>query len=238
MAALRWTLEKLLDAVRGTLIVSCQAPVGHPLRDTPAITRLARAAQIGGATAIRCGGYGGLADIAAVADAVDVPVIGLTKEGDTGVYITPTVGSALAVAEAGAVVVAFDATGRPRPDGSRMEQIVSALHDIDVLAMADIATLEHGIAAAEAGVDIISTTLSGYTPDSPAQLGPDVELVSELRATLPDAVITAEGRYRTPSEAGSAIRAGADAVIVGTAITDPLWITQQFAAEVGGQARR
>ena len=84
--------------VTGTLIVSAQAPDGHPLRDTHTIAHLAAAAVAGGATAIRCGGYGGLEDIRAVAEKVNVPVIGLTKEGATGVYITPTVASARAVA--------------------------------------------------------------------------------------------------------------------------------------------
>lgn len=227
-----WTAETFAAAIRGTLIVSCQAPQGHPLRDTATIVRLARAAAAGGATAIRCGGYGGLVDVAAVVSEVDLPVIGLTKEGTQGVYITPTVDSAVAVARAGAVVVALDATDRPRPDGSTVAQAVAAVHAAGALAMADVSTLAEGIAAAEAKADLISTTLSGYTPASPVRPGPDLELVADLRAALSTAVITAEGRYRTPGEAAAAIRAGADAVIVGTAITDPAWITARFADEV------
>jgi N-acylglucosamine-6-phosphate 2-epimerase len=224
-----WTAESFADAIRGTVVVSCQAPDGHPLRDTATIVRLALAARAGGATAIRCGGYGGLADVRAVSAEVDLPVIGLTKEGTDGVYITPTVASAVAVALAGAAVVALDATDRPRPDGSSIAEQIAAVHHAGALAMADVSTTVEGIAAARDGADLISTTLSGYTPASPAQPGPDLALVAGLRAALPGAVITAEGRYRSPDEAAAAIRAGADAVIVGTAITDPAWITARFA---------
>lgn len=229
-------LDAFLEQVRGALVVSCQAPDGHPLRDTATIVRLARAAVLGGASAIRCGGYGGIADVAAVCAAVPVPVIGLTKEGDTGVYITPSVGSAVAVARSGAVVVAIDATDRPRPDGSTFAEAAAGVHEAGALVMADVSTLQEGIAAHAAGADLISTTLSGYTPGSPHLDGPDLELVRALRGALPDAAVTAEGRVRTPAEAAAARLAGADAVIVGTAITDPAWITAQFLASVAAVA--
>ena len=227
------TLQQFRNQVEGTLIVSAQAPTGHPLRDTQTIAHLAAAAEAGGATAIRCGGYGGLADIAAVVEAVSVPVIGLTKEGDTGVYITPTVESARAVAQAGATVVAVDATLRPRPDGSTFADAVAAVHEEGALIMADIATVEEAIAAHEAGADIISTTLAGYTEHRAKTPGPDLELVTDIRKALgKEPLLTAEGRYHTPELAAEALRLGADAVIIGTAITDVAFVTQQFATAV------
>jgi N-acylglucosamine-6-phosphate 2-epimerase len=229
---MRLDRDAFLDRIRGTLIVSCQAPDGHPLRDTATIVRVARAAVLGGASAIRCGGYGGIADVRAVSAAVAVPVIGLTKEGADGVYITPSVASAVAVAEAGAAVVAIDATHRPRPDGSSFADAAAAVHGIGALVMADVSTVAEGIAAQVAGADLISTTLSGYTAASPPPDGPDLDLVRALCAALPGVPITAEGRYRTPEEAAAAGRAGAEAVIVGTAITDPAWITARFRAAV------
>ena len=190
----------------------------------------------GGATAIRCGGYGGLADIKAVAKAVTAPVIGLTKEGDTGVYITPTVASARAVAEAGADVVAVDATLRPRQDNSTFADQVQAVHAAGKLIMADIATCEEAVAAHEAGADIISTTLAGYTEHRPKTNGPDLELVTEIRQALGDEVLlTAEGRYHTPEQAAEALRLGANAVIIGTAITDVSFVTAKFADAVAGE---
>ncbi|GAA1803818.1 putative N-acetylmannosamine-6-phosphate 2-epimerase [Actinomadura chokoriensis] len=226
------TPESFAAAVAGRLIVSCQAGEGHPLRDTAALVRMARAAVGGGAAAIRCGGVGGVPDVAAVAAAVDVPVIGLTKDGTGGVFITPTLEAARAVAAAGAQVVAADATFRPRPDGRPLTASIEAVHDAGALFMADVSALDEGIAASEAGADAIATTLAGYTGPGPAPDGPDVELVRALRHALPDALIVAEGRYHSPAAAASAIEAGATCVVVGTAITDPQWITSRFAAAV------
>jgi N-acylglucosamine-6-phosphate 2-epimerase len=247
-------LDDFLTRIRGRLIVSCQAPTGHALRESSTIARMARAAQDGGAAAVRCGGVGGLPDVAAVAAAVTVPVIGLTKEGTEGVYITPTVASALDVLHAGADVVAADGTDRPRPDGSALADLVAAVHEAGGLLMADVSTLREGIAAYAAGADLVATTLSGYTPYSTpatannantdgakaaahaATAGPDLALLAALRRALPDAPLVAEGRYHSPASAAAAIAAGATSVVVGTAITDPAWITRSFAAAVQGPA--
>lgn len=226
------TIDELLRLVEGRLIVSCQAGDGHPLRDTGTQVRMALAAQSGGAVAIRCGGYGGLADIEAIAAAVEVPVIGLTKVGTAGVFITPTVDQALAVLAAGARVVAADATDRPRPDGRPFRATIEAVHAAGGLVMADVSTLAEGVRAAADGADLVGTTLSGYTPASPPGPEPDLRLVADLRAELPQAVIVAEGRYASPELAAAAIAAGATSVVVGTAVTDPAWITSRFASAV------
>lgn len=222
-------VRRVIDVIRGGLIVSCQAPDGHPMRDTATIVRMALAGAMGGAVAIRCGGYGGVADVQAVARAVDLPVIGLTKAGIHGVYITSSVAAVIAVARAGAHIVAFDATGRPRPDGSAVPDAVAAAHAEGVLAMADVATVDDARAAYGAGADLISTTLAGYTTPGPTPEGPDVTLIGEIRAALPGAFLIAEGRYHSPDDVTAALRQGADAVVVGTAITDPVWITRRFA---------
>ncbi len=226
---------ELARAIAGRLVVSCQAGPG-PLRDTATMVRFARAAVAGGAAAIRCGGYGGVADVAAIVAAIEVPVIGLTKSDDPDVYITPTVAAAVAVAAAGAAVVASDATGRPRPDGSTWADIVAAVHGHGALVMADVSTLAEAVAAHEAGADVIATTLSGYTPASPPADGPDLGLVAAIRSAVPSAVIVAEGRIHTPGLAAEALRTGATSVVVGTAITDPAWITARFAGAVAAAA--
>lgn len=161
--------SRVADLLSARLIVSCQAPPGDPLRDTGTLVRLARAAAAGGAAGIRANEP---EVIAAISAAVDLPLIGLWKDGDTGVYITPTVRHALAVAEAGAHVVAADATARPRPDGGTFADIVAAVHAAGALVMADVATFDEGVAAAAAGADFVSTTLSGYVPGSPARTVP------------------------------------------------------------------
>ncbi|WP_328753985.1 putative N-acetylmannosamine-6-phosphate 2-epimerase [Streptomyces sp. NBC_00269] len=216
--------SRVADLLNARLIVSCQAPPGDPLRDTGTLVRLARAAAAGGAAGIRANEP---EVIAAISAAVDLPLIGLWKDGDTGVYITPTVRHALAVAEAGAHVVAADATARPRPDGGTFAGIVAAVHAAGALVMADVATFDEGVAAAAAGADFVSTTLSGYVPGSPRQVGPDLDLVCALSATLAVPVV-AEGRISTPEEAALALARGAHSVVVGTAITAPTALTSRF----------
>lgn len=224
------TLQQLLEHINRRLIVSCQAGDGHALRDRNTMVRMARAAVDGGAAAIRCGGVGGAGDVAAVVPAVPVPIIGLTKDGPNGVYITPTVQAALSVVESGADVVAVDATDRPRPDGAVLADTVRAVHDAGRLVMADVSTLPEGIAAAEDGADLIATTLAGNIAPQPQPAAPDLALVTHLRKALPGTPIVAEGRYHQPHEVTAAVSAGATAVVVGTAITDPTWITNRFAA--------
>ncbi|MFF1921827.1 N-acetylmannosamine-6-phosphate 2-epimerase [Streptomyces sp. NPDC058221] len=212
-------------ALEGGLIVSCQAAPGSPLHGPVHMTAMAHAAELGGAVAIRANGT---ADVRAIASSTALPLIGLWKDGDDGVYITPTVGHAVAVAEAGADIVAVDGTARPRPDGETLGDIIVALHARGVLVMADVSTFEEGIAASEAGSDLVSTTLSGYTPDSPPGPEPDFGLITALSSRLSVPVI-AEGRLRTPDDVSAAFRAGAFSVVVGTAITAPTWITRRFA---------
>ena len=101
-----------LEALRGQLIVSCQAYPGEPMRDPRTTAQIAASAVIGGAAAIR---VQGLADVQFTRAAVEVPVIGLWKDGHAGVFITPTLGHALAVANAGAHVVAIDGTAMTHP---------------------------------------------------------------------------------------------------------------------------
>lgn len=222
---------EFIEKVRGRLIVSCQALEYEPLHGSHIMARMAVAAREGGAVAIRANSPD---DIRAIRAAVDLPIIGLYKDGDSGVYITPTLRHARAVAEAGADVIALDATLRPRPDGSLLADIMTGIHDeLGKLVLADVSTLEEGIAAAQMGADFVAPTLSGYTEYSPKLDGPDLALICALAESLSVPVI-AEGRIRTPAEARAALDAGAAAVVVGSAITRPQWITAQFAAGLKG----
>jgi N-acylglucosamine-6-phosphate 2-epimerase len=211
----------------GGLVVSCQAPAGSPFRDPALMTLMAMAARDGGAAAIRANGPD---DVAAISSVVDLPVIGIYKLGDpAGVFITPTVEAALAVITAGAAIVALDGTRRPRGDGSSLaDQIAGIRAASDAPIMADVDSLEAGLRAREAGADAIATTLSGYTGDRGAD-GVDVALIAELAAAL-DCPIVAEGRIRTDADVAAARAAGAHALVIGTAITNPVAITRAFVA--------
>lgn len=214
----------LLRRLRGGLLVSCQARPGEPLFGPGHMAAMAAAAVAGGAVGVR---INGVDDVAAVRAAVDVPVVGLWKDGERGVYITPTLEHALAVAEAGADIVALDATARPRRDGRSLRDTVDTLHSRGILVMADVSTFDEGVAAAAAGADLVGTTLSGYTGEGGPPPGPDLELVEKLAADLGVPVV-AEGRIASPAQAAEALTRGAFMVVVGSAITRPTSITARF----------
>ena len=211
-------------------MVSCQAYPGEPLRHPETMAQMAMAAVEGGAVGIRCQG---LSDIAAIKGQVEVPVIGIWKDGREGVYITPTLRHARCCASAGADIVAIDATGRPRPDGRTYADTVRALHDEGIVVMADCGSFADAERAVEAGSDIISTTLSGYTGERKKTDGPDFDLLGRMVAAFGDATpVLCEGRIHTPDQLTQVMAMGAWAAVVGTAITHPTSITRWFAARM------
>ncbi len=227
-------VEPLIEKLRGGLIVSCQAGASDAIFGSAAMADMARAAALGGAVGIRANGP---ADIAAIRAAVDLPIIGIYKRDlpGLGIRITPTLEDVAEIIRAGATLVAVDATRRGPEEGrlAPAEFIPQIKREFGVPVMADIATYEEGIAAAEAGADIVATTLSGYTAYSPAIPGPDFDLLARLAAAIPAPVI-AEGRIATPEHARRLVELGAFAVVVGSMITRPRWITEQYAAALRG----
>lgn len=222
--------DPLVAKLEGRLIVSCQAYPGEPLRHPETMAQMARAAELGGAAAIRCQG---LSDIAAIKGRVDIPVIGLWKEGHDGVYITPTLRHARACISAGCDVVALDATDRPRPDGRTFGETVEALQG-ETLVMADCACRDDVQRALDAGCAIVSTTLAGYVPGGREKTdGPDLEFLREAVALAGDVPVFCEGRIHTTADAQAAMNAGAFAIVVGTAITHPTSLTSWFARTIG-----
>lgn len=211
---------------KGRLIVSCQARADNPLHGPVFMAAMALAARDGGAAAIRANGPD---DIAAVKPA-GLPVIGILKRFDERfpVYITPDFAAARAIAEAGADVIALDATPRPR-DGEPPAALIRRIRDeLHREVFADISTLEEGLAAAGMGATYVATTLSGYTEATqPKPATPDLRLVEALAGRL-DIPVIAEGRYDTPALVRQAFDAGAHAVVVGTQITNPREITRRF----------
>lgn len=223
-------MNAILDSLRGQLVVSCQAYPGEPMLDPRTMSQVAQAAVTGGAAAIRAKG---LDDLRAIRAAVDVPIIGLVKEGAAGVYISPTLESCVAVAETGCEIVALDGTRRERPDGRTLAETVTGLKERfpEVLVMADCGSAGDARAAQEAGADIIGTTLVGYSGERPKTDGPDWEAIDEIIASA-DRPVLVEGRVHSPADAAESIRRGAWGVVVGTAITHPATITSWFAKAV------
>ena len=189
---------------------------------TDIITAFGLAAIAGGAVALRVEGCD---NVRAVSGSTQTLVIGLVKRDldNSPVRITPLQADIEALVGAGADIIAFDATDRPRPEPLR--NLLQAIHGSGKLAMADCSSLSDGARALDLGADLIGTTLSGYVGDREPDT-PDLALVSSLAALSPN--IIAEGRYRTPTQAADAMRRGALAVVVGSAITRTEHVTGWF----------
>lgn len=220
-------LSTFLETVKDGLIVSCQALEHEPLFGSSIMTAMALSAEEGGAVAIRANSP---QDIKAIKQKIKVPLIGLHKVDYSGfeVYITPTIKEVLEILDAGADVIAIDATQRPHPDGLSLEKRINEIkHISDCPIMADISNFQEADFAIKAGADIISTTLSGYTKESPKINGPDFNLIQQIVQSL-DKPVICEGKIWCPREARKALELGAHAVVVGSAITRPQLITRYF----------
>lgn len=219
----------LLERMRGGLVVSCQPVPGGPMDRPEIVAAMAAAAIAGGAAAVR---IEGLANLRAVRPVIAAPIIALIKRdlSDSPVRITPFAADARALAAAGADVVAYDATDRPRPEPAAV--ILAAILAAGLPAMADCATRAEALAARAGGAAILGSTLSGYTADTDTgDPGPDLALVRALAGQ--GAFVMAEGRYTTPALAARARAAGADAVTVGSALTRLEHMTGWFVAALG-----
>jgi putative N-acetylmannosamine-6-phosphate epimerase len=223
--------------LRRGLIVSCQAEGDSPFNTPVFMAAFARAAEMGGAVAVRvCG----TANVRAVRAQVSLPIIGITKGhyGDGSVLITPGLDDVRDLIAAGADIVAMDATSRNRPSGQSGTDLVRAAVALGAVPiMADVSTRDEGVAAAAAGAALVGTTLAGYTPATAprASADPDFDLLGRLCRDLPGRVI-AEGRIWTPQQARRALALGAHAVVVGTAITRPIDIVRRFVEALEGAA--
>jgi len=222
---LRTEIEKL----RGGLIVSCQAPKGSPLDEAQIISALALTAEQSGAVGVRINGP---RHIAAVRRRVKVPIIGIEKveSAESEVYITPTFQVAQRIAESGADVIALDATRRPRPRGELIGDLIRRVREeLGRPVMADIATYEEGLSAADCGAEVIATTLCGFTAESAGSATPAFELLERLasRLSLP---IICEGGIASAEQARRAFDCGAFAIVVGAAITGIDHLVRNFAS--------
>lgn len=210
-------MTQKIPRLRNGLIVSCQAPTDSPLHNPLIIAAIAQAAVNQGAVAVRI-------DTPAHIEAfrrqnASTLIIGLWKQQLEGseVYITPQFEHAAQVAAAGADIIALDATQRQRPQGEKLEVIIAQIHSQGKLVMADVDTIENAIASQQAGADLIGTTLYGYTPQTKHLTPPGFELLTELVKLKAPAIC--EGGIASPQMAQQALKLGAYAVVVGTAIT-------------------
>lgn len=225
-------MNDILNRINGTVVVSVQAMPNEPLYLEQCMIGMMKSVVNGGAGALR---LAGARDVKNAKKLFNLPIIGLTKPNIIPrnykelVYITPNIKDVIELVEAGADVIATDATQRKRPNNEKLQDLIKYIHINKRLAMADISTLEEGLNAKELGADIISTTLAGYTlesANSPAN-EPDFELLKRLveQTQLP---VVLEGRIWEPEQVNKAFELGAHCVVIGSAITRPQLITKRF----------
>ena len=222
--------QRVLQQIKGKLVVSCQALPHEPLHSSYIMSRMAVAAMQGGAAGIRAQS---VSDINAIAEVCHLPIIGIVKRNydDSEIYITPTMKEIEELLTTRAEIIAMDATCRKRPGGILTKELIDRVHEAGRLAMADCSTFEECLAAQEMGFDIVSTTMSGYTEYSAHLDGPNFELIRKCAAQLAVPVI-AEGKIHYPEDLRKVFECGAFSAVVGGAITRPQEITARFVSYI------
>ncbi len=227
---MKTNLTEILDSIYHSIVVSCQALPDEPLycEEMSLMPFMAEAAKRAGAKCIRTSSA---RDVAAIKKKTGLPVIGLIKRQYEGFdsYITTTMREIDELVAVESDIIALDCTALKRGDGLTINEFIAQIKDKypDAVLMADISNLEEGVNAWKCGVDLVGTTLSGYTPFSRQIDGPDFELARELVKTVSIPVI-AEGKIHTPEQAKEMLTTGVHAIVVGGAITRPLEIATRF----------
>lgn len=218
-----------IEQLRGGLIVSCQAPTGSPLDDPHIISAMALTAEQQGAVAVR---LNGASHVAAANPHLTIPILGIEKvvTTESDVYITPTFAVAERLVANGADLIALDATQRPRPQGETVAHLIRRIREeLRVPVMADIATEEEALFAADCGADLIATTLCGYTAETRGTPLPALDLLATLVSKLAVPLVC-EGGVASPADVARVFACGAYAVVVGTAITGITQLVKNFVA--------
>jgi len=227
--------KKILDSLKGGLIVSCQVQHDDPIAMDGIAAKMAECAQWAGAVGIRANSPEQIREIKA---AVSLPLIGLYKiwREDTNVFITPNLKSAIEIYEAGAEIIALDCTDQ-EIDGKKAYELLPLIQrEIpEALTFADVSTYAEAKRAVEMGADIVAPTLYGYTPATTHIEQPDLREFARMCRDFGDKTcMVMEGHIYTPEDAIKCLYLGAHAVVVGSAITRPHLIAKRFVDLIGG----
>ncbi len=224
--------KEVLSKMKDQILVSCQAYQPNPHASIEDMVKMAVAGKMGGCVGFRANHPDYVSAIRKVVGN-DYVIIGIWKimEPDNDVYITTTMEAVDELVEAGSNVVAIDCTDRVNAYGYKGYDLVAKIKAKypEIVIMADCSTIEEAKTAKDVGVDIVASTLSGYTSYTTYKYekGVDLELLAQMRA-LGDIFVLAEGKIWTREDAIAAFEAGADCLVVGTAITSPWKITERF----------
>ncbi len=233
---MRMNKKELLESMKGGLIVSCQVQHDDPVYSEDFVLKMAKAAQWAGAVGIRANSP---EQIKLIKDNVDLPMIGLWKiwHDDTDVFITPTLEAAKKVWEAGADVIALDCTAQITHEGKPAYELLPLVKKEipEAVIFADVSNYEEAKRAVEMGADIVGPTLYGYTEETKHIEQPDLREFARMCRDFKDkAFMIMEGHVYTPEDAIKCLYLGADAVVVGSAITRPHLIAKRFVDLMSG----
>jgi N-acylglucosamine-6-phosphate 2-epimerase len=217
-----------VSALRGGLIVSLTPSPQSPWRRPDDIARLAASAAEGGAVAVKVDGPDAVKAVKALLPKLAVLAVDIDDSRGGAVRITPTIAHARGLADAGADVIELEADAdKRRKDGQDLAELIADFVRLGLPVKAGVGRPGDAITAVRAGASYVSSSTSGYTPDAAKMKLPDVDLVCALVRSVAVPVIAERG-YSTPDEVRAALGAGALAVVVGSAIVDPVWLTRQF----------
>ena len=227
---------EVLESLKNGLIVSCQAVPSEPHYMEGITVKFAECAQWGGAVGIRANTP---EDIKAIKAKVNLPIIGIWKidRNIKDVYLTPNLAAAQAIWDAGAEIIAVQATNHFRDDGKLSYETIKEIKENipDALIFADVATAEDARIAADYGADFVAPTLANYTKAGcfdklEIKDAPDFILLRDIIDTVKDTKtrVIMEGKVSSPEIAVQCLYMGAYAVVVGNAITRPQITTKRF----------
>ena len=228
--------QEVVERLKEGLIVSCQAVPDEPHYMPGITTTFAKCAQWAGAKGLRVNSP---EDIRAIKKEVDLPIIGIWKidRNIKDVYLTPNLEAAKAVWEAGAEIIAVQATHHYRDDGKLSYETIREIKENipEALIFADVSTAEDARIAAEMGADFVAPTLANYTKAGAfdkivIQDAPDFMLLRDIIQAVKntETKVIMEGKVSTPEIAMQCIYMGAYAVVVGNAITRPHITARRF----------
>ena len=229
--------KEVYESLKDGLIVSCQAVPSEPHYMPGITTMFAECAKWAGAKGLRVNSP---EDIRAIKEKVDLPIIGIWKidRNIKDVYLTPNLEAAKAVWEAGAEIIAVQATNHYLDDGKLAYETIKEIKENipEALIFADVSTAQDAKIAAEYGADFVAPTLYGYTKAGhfdklDIKDAPDFYLLRDIIDAVKgtNAKVIMEGKVSTPEIAVQCLYMGAYAVVVGNAITRPHITAKRFA---------
>jgi len=212
------------------LIVSLTPAPQSPWQRPEDIARLAAAAAAGGAVAVKVDGPEAIRAVKALVPELTVLAVNIDDTLGVANRITPTLDHARALVDAGADVVELEADAeKRRQDGQDLGALIAAFAALGRPVKAGVGRAEDAVTAVAAGAAYVSSSTSGYTPEVAQMKLPDIGPVRTLVAAVGVPVVAERG-YANPEDVRAALEAGALAVVVGSAIVDPVWLTRRFVA--------